>query len=309
MATLRRVSSADLADVLLGLARGPSSTGGARIHKKEVDGLLRPFGEDGVVTRGELARLERHLPVLADPAQSTRGARDAVGAFRAEHGAGQPGKMPQLRRSEAFDQLASHLRYVGAWQHGRALTVPETQALLRLLGEDPAPARVAQVRELRVQLGRAGHSTSETRAVIDAWLEAHPIAPPPEALGAQLDPLLAGLRWPSESDREVYAVHLGNARKPLSEARLLDRLGESASTAVERADFVEVFDRLTHVDDPGDAGAVARAARFGELRAVLEASLTDLVVYRVGTIDIDVYVLGRTAKGELVGVGSSVVET
>jgi hypothetical protein len=42
---------------------------------------------------------------------------------------------------------------------------------------------------------------------------------------------------------------------------------------------------------------------------VLETNLTDLRVYRVGTISITVYVVGKTSCGDLAGVTSTVIET
>jgi hypothetical protein len=58
-----------------------------------------------------------------------------------------------------------------------------------------------------------------------------------------------------------------------------------------------------------DDGQNATAAKFREVRAVLEKNLTQLQVFRVGTISIKVYVVGKTACGALAGVSSTVIET
>ena len=54
---------------------------------------------------------------------------------------------------------------------------------------------------------------------------------------------------------------------------------------------------------------VALARRFQSLLRLLETSLTDLKVYRVGAVDIAVYVAGRAPSGNFIGVSTRVVET
>ena len=53
----------------------------------------------------------------------------------------------------------------------------------------------------------------------------------------------------------------------------------------------------------------ADAAKFAKLRKALESSLTDLRVYRVGKVTVDVYLVGTTKGGELAGVHTKSIET
>lgn len=61
--------------------------------------------------------------------------------------------------------------------------------------------------------------------------------------------------------------------------------------------------------DPADPDSVASAAKFAELKKLLEENLTDLQVIRFGRINISTFIVGRTAAGELAGVLSGQVET
>ena len=50
-------------------------------------------------------------------------------------------------------------------------------------------------------------------------------------------------------------------------------------------------------------------ARQQEYRKEVETQLTDVQVIRIGTISIDMYIVGKTADGAWAGVYTSVVET
>ncbi len=58
---------------------------------------------------------------------------------------------------------------------------------------------------------------------------------------------------------------------------------------------------------PEQERAIAR--RFQALLRLLKENLDDLKVYRVGTINIAVYIVGRTVTGNWVGLSTRVVET
>ncbi len=82
--------------------------------------------------------------------------------------------------------------------------------------------------------------------------------------------------------------------------------GKTTVEEVNAADFLD--DRATNVD-PNDPASIAQGKRFAELKAVLESQLTDLKVYRFGTISISTFIVGRTSTGELAGLLTGQVET
>lgn len=128
-----------------------------------------------------------------------------------------------------------------------------------------------------------------------------------EALAALVE-AAGGLLMPSETDAPFTPVHWAGAW-PLSPERVRARLGLPPATPVERRPVARLFAALTRVYDPGDAAAEARAARFAALRREVEGRLHDPAVYRVGSIKIDVLILGRAPSGAAIGLRTTVVET
>lgn len=149
-------------------------------------------------------------------------------------------------------------------------------------------------------------------------------------LKRQVDAATDGMWLISESDAHVAFMDGGNiGDRPITEALIRERLG--ATHDALRPDiygfhddqFVPLADRtaepvrdahafLAHRSQPGDPSdpySVAQARKWAQLAQVLESNLTDLQLYRFGTVDISVMLVGRTADGELTGVMSAVVET
>ena len=67
--------------------------------------------------------------------------------------------------------------------------------------------------------------------------------------------------------------------------------------------------RATQEQDGQSQEARTQAARFQTLVRLLRDGLSDIKVYRVGDVEADVYVLGKTASGSLAGVTTKIVET
>lgn len=120
-----------------------------------------------------------------------------------------------------------------------------------------------------------------------------------EELKASISGASAGLIYISETDAEVTPFEGGPAGA-VTAADLLAQTGHAADAAVEERGFEEIFARLMR----GDA-----AAGFGALKGVLEQNLRDLKVFKVGKIQLDVYIVGLDADGNLSGVQTKAVET
>jgi hypothetical protein len=86
-------------------------------------------------------------------------------------------------------------------------------------------------------------------------------------------------------------------------------LGAVVAEAFERISVDDFFGPLETTDPGAHEATVAEARRFAELRALMEAHLTELAVFRVGEIEIDVYVLGLSACDEAAGVATVSIET
>ncbi|WP_437601754.1 nuclease A inhibitor family protein [Sorangium sp. So ce590] len=136
-------------------------------------------------------------------------------------------------------------------------------------------------------------------------MQAQPASP--EELLASLAEAAQNLLFPSESDHPLQPFRSrGDASSPDA---LLAAEGLAAETPVEVTTAGDFFAPV--IEPPEDAGeaALAEAGRYRRLADLLERHLTDLRVYRVGRVAIDVYVLGRHPSGAWLGLKTKVVET
>jgi hypothetical protein len=129
-----------------------------------------------------------------------------------------------------------------------------------------------------------------------------------EGLQQQLIEAARGLVVMSESDYPVEVVRWQNV-SDLTPAYLRALTGEDASTPVEVVSAAEVFRAATSEPDWKGAEEVATARRFQNLLRLLGEQLRDVKAYRVGTVNVAVYVVGRSPDGNWLGVSTRVVET
>lgn len=124
----------------------------------------------------------------------------------------------------------------------------------------------------------------------------------------ELTEAAAGLLLMSESDHPLQVIRWDVGVEPTAEF-LRGLTGHGPSAPVEERSPAEFF--RAHTSEPEwKAGAeLETARRFQALRRLLEENLEGLKVYRVGEIDMPVYVVGRTPAGRWVGLRTRVVET
>ena len=120
---------------------------------------------------------------------------------------------------------------------------------------------------------------------------------------ATIQKAAAGLLYPSESDAPFDLVRWDSSKgdpSPATVAALAGK-GQKKARPVEEVPAAEFFVALAETDD---------AARFRTLERALRKALTDLHVYRVGgSAQVDIYVLGKAASGEWLGLHTTSVET
>jgi len=127
-------------------------------------------------------------------------------------------------------------------------------------------------------------------------------------LKGSLSEASAGLIYISETDAGITPFEGGPAGA-VTAAELLAQAGHAGDAAVEERGFEEIFARLTRVYEGADEEHIATAARFAALKAAMEQNLRDLKVFKVGKIQLDVYIVGLDAEGNLSGVQTKAVET
>lgn len=128
------------------------------------------------------------------------------------------------------------------------------------------------------------------------------------SLPDRLKSLTEGLSYQSESDYAVEPYARGSGEgAPSAEEFAKGREGEDA--AVRELDFGSFFGNYTDAQDWWGEEERAVAGKFQALVKFMKENLSDIKVYRVGGVDADVYVVGKTASGGFAGVKTKVVET
>ena len=121
--------------------------------------------------------------------------------------------------------------------------------------------------------------------------------------------LVEKLVYISETDSPFEPVSGGKISNVTIES-VLDNLNlERPARDIEETDFDDFFEKLVrrrHWDRPEDS---MRRDRFARLRDLLKENLTDIHVFRLGKVQIDIYIVGIDADGRLAGVRTKAVET
>lgn len=131
---------------------------------------------------------------------------------------------------------------------------------------------------------------------------------PPEALLRRLSAAADGLLYPSETDAP-FVPFAWETMRDFSIDKLLLATRHNRNTPVDGMELDDFFAPVEHVEEWFDDNERETAERFALLHDTLDEVLTDVSVYRVGTVDISVYIIGKTADGYFAGVSTKIVET
>jgi hypothetical protein len=130
------------------------------------------------------------------------------------------------------------------------------------------------------------------------------------ALEQAINPLLTDLLYPSESDEPLCFVACYLKQEiPLTGSQIEEWLMLPPAVFVEEVPEARFWDPVTKDEEWHGDEEKKRSEAFRHLQQELEKHLTTRQVFRVGTIEIDVYLLGRTPEGSRAGVKTKVVET
>ena len=129
------------------------------------------------------------------------------------------------------------------------------------------------------------------------------------AVNTMLTKASSGLLMPSESDYPFIAfIWTDAAKRSVTTARLLTLTGHAPDTAVEVVDLDDFFRNVAHHQPWHDRQQAMNVRKFKRLVKLLEQHLTDIRVYRIGTIRIDAYIVGRCGSS-LAGLSTILIET
>lgn len=127
-------------------------------------------------------------------------------------------------------------------------------------------------------------------------------------LAKQTEKAAEGLYYISETDAEIMPF-VGKPAEAVTKEAILNQTGNAADSPVEERNFSEFFARLTTIEDWFGDEEKATAQKFERLEKLLEKNLKDLKVFKIGKIELDVYVVGLDAENILSGVKTKAVET
>lgn len=126
-----------------------------------------------------------------------------------------------------------------------------------------------------------------------------------EELIAELKAATDGLYFMSESDFPFETVVLNET----SNKRLREMAGQPPDAPIEVISVNDFFRFSMSEPNWKDERGISTARRYQALVKLLEENLDDLKVYRIGEINIPVYIIGRVESGNWLGLSTRVVET
>jgi len=129
-----------------------------------------------------------------------------------------------------------------------------------------------------------------------------------DPLATQLKQASTGLIFGSETDAPFEVIHWPT-QEELTPAKLLQLTNHPPDAPVEIVSVDEFFDVANAEEDWHDEEEQETAKRFQNLVNILKQNLSQLQVYRVGSVEIDAYIVGVTDGGEWAGLSTKLVET
>lgn len=129
-----------------------------------------------------------------------------------------------------------------------------------------------------------------------------------QALKAQLGEVAQGLLFPSETDAPFVFFYWHNVQDITPEKLLLITRNKKG-TPVEEVPFQQFFEPVTREAEWMDDEERIITRRFQDMSGALTDLLTNVRVFRVGAMDIDVYIIGKTQHGASAGLCTKIVET
>lgn len=121
----------------------------------------------------------------------------------------------------------------------------------------------------------------------------------------KLENAASGLLMMSESDYPFEYINTNE--RQLNDALALKLAGKPEGTPVEHTTIEHLLRNL--IDPTSGSVNLATAQRFQQLMATLKQELSNLAVYRVGEVQVEVFILGLTAEGTVGGMRTMLIET
>lgn len=119
-----------------------------------------------------------------------------------------------------------------------------------------------------------------------------------------------GLLWMSESDYPFEAFLWEFGKKISLDNKIVLKITKhSLDTPVEVREFDSFFRRVITAEDGENEEEAETVKRYQELVWMMQQYLSNLKVYQVGKIEIDIYIVGKTPSGDYAGLTTVAIET
>jgi hypothetical protein len=115
------------------------------------------------------------------------------------------------------------------------------------------------------------------------------------------------LLWSSESDYPFEIVSWERDVEMTPTGLFCD--SNAANLAIESIPLTDLFAPVLTIEDWYEAEELTLVDRYTELLSSIESNLSQVKVFRVGEIEISIYIVGKTPDGDIVGLKTHVVET
>lgn len=116
---------------------------------------------------------------------------------------------------------------------------------------------------------------------------------------------IADLLWFSEAEYPFEIVYW----QGIDEVSLLQHYNYPAQTPVQTKEFLSFFASATTEKQWHNETERAEVKRYQELVSLMQDNLSDLQVYLVGEVEIEVYILGKTRHQAIAGLKTKIIAT
>lgn len=136
------------------------------------------------------------------------------------------------------------------------------------------------------------------------------ISPSPVTTAAIIDRLTQAttdLLWQSESDFPFEVVTWAPGIE-MTPAALFANLDDAELTS-ESIDLTDLFAPVITIEDWYEATELAQVDRYKALLQIIESDLSAVQIFRIGTVEITIYIIGKTPAGDIIGLKTQAIET
>ena len=128
------------------------------------------------------------------------------------------------------------------------------------------------------------------------------------SLAREIKEVSKDLFYLSEIDTEVFPF-VGEECVLVNKENLLFQIQATSDLKIQEISFEEFFENLIKIEEWFEKEEIENAERFTKLKKLLEENLEDLKVFKVGKVDMDIFVVGLNKEKFLMGVQTKAIET